>query len=170
MFAGFSPCVTQAKSWVSSFGFVPSLGAPLVFGVTMSNEKEQPAPHPIYGKKPSLPGLYLGLFHGRHGPREEMEDWGFDGPMIGPLKWFHTTYACTLRIAFERGEDAMRYFGTHQTEQFLTLDGDLLVFEGKYYGDWTAYKVDPEDCDRPKDNFRNDQRLDRLRSNSSCIG
>ena len=79
----------------------------------MSSDKEQPALLPIYGKKPSLPGLYLGLFHGRHEPREEMEDWGFDGPMIGPLKWFHTTYACTLRIAFERGEDAKRYFGTH---------------------------------------------------------
>ena len=136
----------------------------------MSNEKEQLAPLPIYGKKPSLPGLYLGLFHGRNEPREEMEDWGFDGPMIGPLKWFHTTYACTLRIAFERGEDAKRYFGTHQTEQFLTLDGDLLVFEGKYYGDWTAYKVELAECERPKDGFRNDPRLDRHRSNSSCGG
>lgn len=134
----------------------------------MSIKDEQSDQLPTYGKKPSMPGLYLGLFHGRDGPREEMQDWGFDGPMIGPLKWFHTTYACTLRVAFERGEDAMRYFGTHQTEHFLKLDGDLLLFEGKFYGDWTAYTVDLDGCDRPQDVFRKDQRLDRHRSHSSC--
>lgn len=134
----------------------------------MSSEKEQPAPLLVYGEKPPLPGLYLGLFHGRLEARKKMDDWGFDGPMIGPLKWFHTTYACTLRIAFERGEDAKRYFGTHQTEQFLTLDGDLLVFEGKYYGDWTVYKVDPEDCVRPNDTFRTSQRLSKHWAHRQC--
>jgi hypothetical protein len=54
MFAGFSCCVTQAKSWVSSLGFLRSLGALLVSGDTMSSDKEQAAPLPIYGKKPSL--------------------------------------------------------------------------------------------------------------------
>ena len=64
---------------------------------------------PTYGKAPSRPGLYLGLFHGREDPRQRMDDWGFNGPMIGPLQWFHTTYNCTLRIAFESEADGPRW-------------------------------------------------------------
>ena len=32
---------------------------------------------PTYGSKPTRPGMYLGLFHGRSRPREAMNDWGF---------------------------------------------------------------------------------------------
>lgn len=76
---------------------------------------------PTYGEKPISPGLYLGLFHGRNCTRLEMEDWGFSGPAIGPLKWVHTTYACTVRIDFENSADAMLYFGTAQTQQFFDI-------------------------------------------------
>lgn len=113
---------------------------------------------PTYGKAPSRPGLYLGLFHGREDPRQRMDDWGFNGPMIGPLQWFHTTYNCTLRIAFESEADGQRYFGVRQKEHFLQLDRDLLAFNGQYYGDWTVYYVAPEDCERPQDAFRNSPR------------
>ena len=41
---------------------------------------------PTYGSKPTRPGMYLGLFHGRDKPREAMNDWGFNGPLIGPLE------------------------------------------------------------------------------------
>lgn len=113
---------------------------------------------PTYGKAPSRPGLYLGLLHGRDDPRQQMDDWGFNGPTIGPLRWFHTTYACTLRIAFASESDGQRYFGVRQTEHFLQLDRDLLVFNGQYFGDWTVYYVAPEDCERPPDAFRNSHR------------
>lgn len=56
---------------------------------------------PHYGTKPRKPGLYLGLFHGRHRPSQQMDDRGFDGPTIGPLKWCHTTYAAHIKIEFE---------------------------------------------------------------------
>ncbi len=46
---------------------------------------------PEYGQSPPKPGLYLGLFHGRDDPNEQMRDWGFNGPTIGPLVWCHTT-------------------------------------------------------------------------------
>src|SRR3546814_15310909 len=34
---------------------------------------------------PDLPQLYLHLYHGRKDPDESLEDWGSDGPVIGPL-------------------------------------------------------------------------------------
>jgi hypothetical protein len=42
---------------------------------------------------PLQPGkLYLRLYHGRATPDEQMEDWGSDGPVIGPLASIHVTY------------------------------------------------------------------------------
>lgn len=36
--------------------------------------------------------VYLYLFHGRATPDEDVEDWGCEGPAIGPLDYVHTTY------------------------------------------------------------------------------
>lgn len=125
---------------------------------------------PTYGEKPARPGLYLGLLHGRDHPHQKMEGWGFNGPMIGPLKWFHTIYTCTVRIAFEHEADALRYFGVKDTEHLLDLNGDMLTFDGKYNGDWTAYTVTSEDCEPPADSFRNNRRCVGHWAHSSCIG
>lgn len=116
---------------------------------------------PTYGEKPDRPGMYLGLLHGRDHSQQQMNDWGFNGPMIGPLQWCHTTYACTVRIAFESALDGLRYFGKAETDHELELSGDLLVFGGKYYGDWTVYCVQPEDVSRPADTFRRQPRRRR---------
>ena len=124
----------------------------------MSPESNLTKALPIYGEKPERPGLYLGLFHGRNDPREEMNDWGFHGPMIGPLKWVHTTYAFKIRIAFECGTDARRYFSTSGRVQSIELNDDLLKFGGKFYGDWTVYTVEANQCRLPDDTFRNVQR------------
>lgn len=113
---------------------------------------------PTYGSKPTRPGMYLGLFHGRYKPNEAMNDWGFNGPLIGPLEWVHTTYTCIIRIAFQRASDAFRYFGTNDTEHFLELHGDMLKFGGKFYGDWTVCLVEPDDCGPAADTFRKNQR------------
>ncbi len=121
-------------------------------------EAANPTP-PQYGSKPRKPGLYLGLFHGRHEPREQMSDWGFDGPAIGPLKWCHTTYAFDIKIEFESVADAVEYFGVAQNQFDMTVDGDLLIFGGMYYGDWTVYYVPPESCERPVDTFRETSRV-----------
>ena len=118
---------------------------------------------PKYGQKPLVPGMYLGLLHGRNHPKECMNGWGFDGPSIGPLSWYHTTYAMNIRISFLRAHDAVKYFDETERDFELQLDGDLLVFKGKYYGDWTVYYVGPDDCERPADTFRPTTRInDRL--------
>lgn len=109
---------------------------------------------PQYGKRPPKPGLYLGLLHGRHAPNEQMDGWGFAGPAIGPLKWCHTTYACDIKIEFESAEDAALYFGQDHINCDIEVDDDMIVFDGKYYGDWTVFYVEPEDCARPVDSFR----------------
>ncbi len=117
---------------------------------------------PVYGTKPKKPGLYLGLFHGRKAVRQQMSGWGFNGPTIGPLRWFHTTYAYDIKIEFADPNDAIDYFGLAESQFELAIDGDMLEYGGMYYGDWTAYYVGPEDCERPGDVFRDTHRTNHL--------
>lgn len=56
------------------------------------------------------PGLYLTLYHGRDAKDEDMTDWGFGGPVIGPLESCATTYAAHIRLFFTDPEDFARYF------------------------------------------------------------
>lgn len=123
----------------------------------MTNNRDtaesSPAQRVQYGQRPHKPGLYLGLFHGRDDPKARMDDWGYDGPAIGPLRWCHTTYAFTVRIEFETLTDASLYFD-EDFDGELPLHDDMLVFDGSYYGDWTLYYVRPEECANPDDTFR----------------
>lgn len=113
---------------------------------------------PEYGQSPAKPGLYLGLFHGRDDPNEQMHGWGFNGPAIGPLVWCHTTYANDVKIEFEFAGDAKRYFGDDSTQQDFGIKGDMLMYAGKYYGDWTVYYVSSAECLPPADTFRTNTR------------
>lgn len=72
--------------------------------------------------------LYLKLFHGRNFPSEVLEDWGFDGPIFGPLEWAHTTYSADVKLGYGPDFDFCR---------LIIYDG-LLYYDGKWYGDWTA--------------------------------
>lgn len=124
--------------------------------------ERSPSPQPRYGTKPKKPGLYLGLFHGRRHPRETMHGWGFDGPTIGPLRWCHTTYAFDIKIEFEDPTDAIEYFGQSQEQAEISVNADMLVFDGCFYGDWTVYYVGPDDCERSPDTFRKIERVNNL--------
>lgn len=121
------------------------------------------------GSKPKKPGLYLELSHGRHDPHEQMNGWGFDGPAIGPLKWYHTTYVSDIKIEFENAADAVKYFCVSHAFFDLTVEAGLLVFGGMYYGDWTVYYMGPEDCERPLDVFRETKRANNLRAHRKLI-
>src|SRR5471032_1896299 len=67
---------------------------------------------PLYrDRDTNLPaGLYLGLFHGRDALDADMDDWGFAGPVIGPLEYAHTTYASEVKLCFIDGQRAALYF------------------------------------------------------------
>lgn len=118
---------------------------------------------PVYGVKPEKPGMYFGLFHGRKKVNEVMQDWGFDGPCLGPLNYFHTTYASTIQIEFENPVDAHRFTGSYTLQCELQLNGDMLRYEGNYFGDWTVYMVKPEECFRQPDTFRLNNRTNEMR-------
>ena len=117
----------------------------------------------VYGVKPEKPGMYLGLFHGRKKVNEVMQDWGFDGPCLGPLNYFHTTYASTIQIEFENPVDSHRFTGSYTLQCEVQLNGDMLIYDGSYFGDWTVYMVKPEECFRQPDTFRVNNRLNEMR-------
>ena len=67
--------------------------------------------------------LSVRLFHGRKHPDEQLDDWGFDGPCIGPVSSVHLTYL-NLRIAPDDDECV----------DIPRVD-DLLFYDGGYFGD-----------------------------------
>lgn len=115
---------------------------------------------PIYGKDESKvkPGLYLGLFHGAKTIKERkaLGDIGIpgsDGPIIGPLKYVHTTYGAHIKLAFVDDADATLYgFDPKEVihitipskdsrEHNVTYEADCIHYRGVNYGDWTVYMV-----------------------------
>jgi hypothetical protein len=76
-------------------------------------------------------GAYLALYHGRVDPKQDMDDWGFDGPVIGPIKWVHTTYAGEIKVCLQDEDDA---------SILIPIVEGCVSFDGKYYGDWTVYQ------------------------------
>lgn len=109
-------------------------------------------------EKPERPGLYLALFHGfeSHEAREDCDgDWGQPDPMIGPLKYVHTTYTCHIKFAFAdgaavppeslaEGMGLYNAFSEYAAGDLMT-DQDCVYFDGVYYGDWTVFYWDGKD-------------------------
>jgi hypothetical protein len=77
--------------------------------------------------------MYLRLFHGRTSPDEELNGWGSDGPLFGPLQWAHLTYMSDFKILHKWNHNADNY-----SLHFDTTE-DMVVYEGKYYGDWSVF-------------------------------
>ena len=72
--------------------------------------------------------LYLRLFHGRSHPDEELDDWGSDGPVLGPFKFVHTTYACHIKMG-DNGKEMIELF----------IHDDMVYYDGVWYGDWSVF-------------------------------
>lgn len=101
-----------------------------------SHEEHQLLARYTHEERPQRPGMYLKLLHGRHSVREEMNDWGADGPWIGPLKWFHCTYLSSIGIGFEDGGEIAPMTAGDDLPSPMFFSGGLLYFKGMYYGDW----------------------------------
>lgn len=93
-------------------------------------------------------GVYLHVFHGRDSIDQEMDDWGFDGPVIGPLNYVHTTYGSEVKFGCSR-EVAEKFFTAeevysfeHETDGRIILVEGLLPLGGKFYGDWSVFGHD----------------------------
>lgn len=99
---------------------------------------------PIYTEDEGTikPGLYLALYHGYKNEKERAKggDWGANGPLIGPLKFCHGTYATHLKLRFETDEDAKLY-GFEAQDSFneiIYTKGGCLRFQGMEYGDFVV--------------------------------
>jgi len=76
--------------------------------------------------------VYLELFHGRKSVREQLQDWGSPGPILGPLAIVHTTYAADIKLQTSEGSDGVLYLiGDEQP--------DLLYYNGTLHGDWSVF-------------------------------
>ena len=76
--------------------------------------------------------LYIRLFHGRTDPNQDMDDWGTDGPVLGPYIFAHTTYASHLKLGRPDG---------HCDELYVHAE-DMVFYDGVYYGDWSIFNQD----------------------------
>jgi hypothetical protein len=67
--------------------------------------------------------MYVRLYHGRENPNDQMDDWGFNGPIIGEcnVSW---TYG-TLRLHASNGDEVC-----------LPILEDMIFLDGCYYGDF----------------------------------
>lgn len=76
--------------------------------------------------------VYLELFHGRRTLTEELADWGTEGPIVGPFRYVHTTYATDIKIETADGAcDELHLVGEETP--------DLLCYDGVFYGDWSVF-------------------------------
>jgi hypothetical protein len=69
--------------------------------------------------------VYLRLFHGRETPDHTLDDWGTDGPVLGPLPYVHVTYCAEIKIG--------DYY------EPIPIVKDLAKYKGVYYGDWSVF-------------------------------
>jgi hypothetical protein len=93
------------------------------------------------------PSMTLTLFHGRNTKDEDMDDWGFDGPLITGINSVSVTYKSHIRFFFNDPTYAeliatlngWSYEGEVDSlgEVWVWLDDDLFPAGGKYYGDWS---------------------------------
>lgn len=75
--------------------------------------------------------LTVHLFHGRTHPDEVMNDWGSDGPRLGPFEAVSFTYGSLVV-----------YTASHERFEFAWFD-DLLVYDGRFYGDAELLEDEP---------------------------
>ena len=76
--------------------------------------------------------LYIRLFHGRTDPKQDMDDWGSDGPIFGPYNFAHTTYQCRLKLGKHDGS----------CDELHIVEPDMVFYDGVYYGDWSVFGID----------------------------
>jgi hypothetical protein len=88
------------------------------------------------------PQVYLHLFHGRTEVAQNMDDWGADGPLLGPLEFAHVTYASDIKTSNARPSD-------------LRFVGDCVYYDNMYYGAWSVVAfvpggMEPQHIDKRK--------------------
>jgi hypothetical protein len=63
-----------------------------------------------------------------------MDDWGEEGPIFGPYRHIHTTYAVDIKLGSVDGDD----------RDELLIENAMVYYDGKWHGDWSAFTATPE--------------------------
>lgn len=90
--------------------------------------------------------IYVSLFHGRTHADEELDDWGCNGPILGPFTQINVTYMCNVRLYDETDGEESEYEGR--------IVDDMFFYDGIYYGDWaiiteTQALLEPQGVEAP---------------------
>lgn len=94
-----------------------------------------------YQSEPPAPGMYLKLLHGRTAIDETMNDWGPDGPWIGPLRWFHCSYLNWISMGFVDGQEFVSSCSADNLPAPIYFLAEMIYFDGMYYGDWELQQL-----------------------------
>ena len=85
---------------------------------------------PDLAKQSTMKGVCLELSHGRKRPEKDMEDWGKNGPLLGPFPGIYVEYGGDLRIVPRLGDDI-----------FIHIENGLIYYDKVYYGNWVVVAV-----------------------------
>jgi hypothetical protein len=85
--------------------------------------------------------VFLRLYHGRESLDEDMDGWGLNGPIFGPITHVHVVYMSnlffTLQYISENTYDPSDLAkDPGLLDCSLTIVEDLVYYNGIYYGDW----------------------------------
>ena len=74
--------------------------------------------------------IYIRLYHGRTSIDEKLDDWGWNGPVLGPYESIQLTYGTHIKM--------------HKADHFedLGVVEDLIFYDGYYYGDASIFSSD----------------------------
>lgn len=72
----------------------------------------------------SKTGVYVRLFNGRRYPSEPLDDWGTDGPVLGPFRFAHLVWASEINL----GDDG----------ESLKIVDSTVFYGGTYYADFSV--------------------------------
>jgi hypothetical protein len=72
--------------------------------------------------------IYIRLYHGRMSIDEDLDDWGWNGPILGPYESVQLTYGVHIKM--------------HKADHFedLGIADDLIYYDGYYYGDLEIFE------------------------------
>lgn len=73
---------------------------------------------------PEESGVYVRLFNGSRDPGEQLEDWGSDGPVLGPFRFAHFVWASEINL----GDDG----------ESLKIVDSTVYYGGTYYADFSV--------------------------------
>lgn len=88
-----------------------------------------------------MPGRLI-LIHGRKDPDEEMNDWGFNGPILEGVEYLVVTYNTHYRLGFvdeaacRAAMEATGWEEWDENQLLIQFHDDMVKTKDGYFGDW----------------------------------